>query len=81
MLLTLIQKELKAIILSPKFAVTFGICAFLILLSVFTGISEYQAAVEGWETTVRLADDQVRETNNWNHMSYQAMRKPEPLMV
>lgn len=81
MLFTLIQKELKSIILSPKFAVTFGICAFLILLSVFTGISEYRAAVDGWETNVRLADDQVRETNNWSHMSYRAMRKPEPLMV
>lgn len=81
MLFTLIQKELKSIILSPKFAVTFGICAFLILLSIFTGISEYKTAVAGWETNVRLANDQVKETNNWKHMSYQAMRKPEPLMV
>ncbi len=46
----LIQKELKAILLSPKFAVTFGICAFLLLLSVFIGISEYNASVKQYDT-------------------------------
>ena len=42
---TLVAKELRAIVLSPKFGVTFGVCALLILLSVFTGIREYRVSL------------------------------------
>ena len=47
MLSTLVIKELKAILLSPKFAATFAVASVLILLSVFIGIREYRAAVQG----------------------------------
>ena len=38
MLTTLIIKELKAIIQSPKFVGTFAVCAVLMILSVYIGI-------------------------------------------
>ena len=47
---TLFEKELKAILLSPKFVATFGVCTILILLSVFVGIKEYGASRAQYET-------------------------------
>ena len=53
MLKTIIQKELKAILRSPKFTSTFVLCTVLILLSVFTGIKEYQTAREDLEAELK----------------------------
>jgi len=44
MLRDIIKKEIQEIITSPKFIVTFLLCTALILLSVFTGLSDYRAA-------------------------------------
>ncbi len=81
MLATLIQKELKAIILSPKFAVSFAVLSILILLSVFTGIRDYKASVQRWEMSTQLADQQVRESMNWSNMSYRVLRAPDPMQI
>jgi ABC-type transport system involved in multi-copper enzyme maturation permease subunit len=81
MLSTLIQKELKAIILSPKFVATLAVCSVLILLAVYTGIKDYEASVAQWETSTHLADRQVAEATNWRHLSYQALRKPDPMQI
>ena len=58
MLRTIIEKELKAILLSPKFVVTFAACSLLIILSVFVGIQEYRAMVRQYETATQLAEQQ-----------------------
>ncbi|HUU45944.1 MAG TPA: ABC transporter permease subunit, partial [Acidobacteriota bacterium] len=81
MLSTLIQKELKAIILSPKFVATFAACAILILLSIYTGLRDYQASVTGWESSTQLADRQVGEAFNWHRLSYQVQRQPDPMQI
>lgn len=77
----LIQKELKAILLSPKFAVTFGICAFLLLLSVFIGISEYNASVKQYDTGKQLADQQLREQSSFRMIQTKAFRRPDPMQI
>ena len=81
MLATLIQKELKAIIVSPKFAVSFAVLSILILLSVYTGIREYKAAVQKWETSTELAGQQAREATNWRGLSYKTLRAPDPMEI
>ncbi|MBK7142492.1 MAG: ABC transporter permease subunit [bacterium] len=77
----LMQKELKSILLSPKFAVTFGVCAFLLLLSVFIGISEYKSSVKQYETAQALADQQVRETSSFRNIQTKAFRTPDPMQI
>lgn len=77
----LIQKELKSILLSPKFAVTFGICAFLLLLSVFIGISEYKSSVKAYEAARGLADQQLRETTTFRQVQTKAFRAPDPMQI
>jgi len=81
MLATLIQKELKAIILSPKFVATFAVCSVLLLLSVYTGVREYRASVEQWQAAVRLADQQAQEASSWHSFSYKTLRKPDPMQI
>jgi ABC-type transport system involved in multi-copper enzyme maturation permease subunit len=77
----LIQKELKAILVSPKFAATFGVCAVLILLSVFIGIQEYRTAVRAYEAGLQLSDQTMRTQASWMGLATDAYRRPDPLQV
>jgi ABC-type transport system involved in multi-copper enzyme maturation permease subunit len=81
MLRTIIEKELKAIILSPKFAVTFAACSVLIILSIFVGIQEYRAAVRQYETATQLAEQQLREATSWMGVNNRAYRQPDPMQI
>jgi ABC-type transport system involved in multi-copper enzyme maturation permease subunit len=81
MLSIVIQKELKSMLLSPKFAATFAVCAILILLSVFIGIHEYHAAVRQHEAAVQLTDQTLRSRSSWMGISTSAYRAPDPVQV
>jgi len=81
MLKTLIEKELKSIITSPKFVATFSVCSVLILLSIFVGIKEYKAAVRQYEAANQLADQQLRESASFMGLSTKIYRKPQPMQI
>ena len=81
MLRILIEKELKAILLSPKFVATFGGCALLILLSVFIGIQEYRAALGQYETARQLTEQQLQEATSWWGVNLQVYRAPDPMQI
>lgn len=49
MLATIIQKEIRAIIGTRKFALTFGVCSVLIILAFVAGASNYKASVARYE--------------------------------
>ena len=59
----LIKKELKAILYSPKFTITFAVCAVLILLSVYIGINEYDQSVSQYRTAKELAEQRMAEAS------------------
>ncbi len=81
MLKTLIQKELRAILLSPKFPATFAICSLLIILSVLIGIREYRTSVKQYETGRQLTDQLMREQTNWSSVHNKAFRSPDPMQI
>lgn len=81
MLKIFIAKELKAILLSPKFVGMFAACSILILLSVFVGIREYQAAVAQYEAATRLAEQEMREHSSWAGLNNRVFRKPDPMQI
>ncbi|MBI5215193.1 MAG: ABC transporter permease [Ignavibacteriae bacterium] len=81
MLTTLIIKELKSILLSPKFTATFAVCSLLMLLSTFIGIQEYRSSVKQHETAVQLVDRELREKTDWMAVSNRIYRKPDPLSI
>ncbi len=81
MLKTLIIKELKAVILSPKFTATFLICSLLMLLSIYIGIQEYRGAVRQHETAQQLVEQGAREARGWHAIPYRAYREPDPMQI
>lgn len=81
MLSTLILKELKSILASPKFAATFGVCALLILLSVYVGIQEYRTAVRQYDAALQLTDQTLRTQASWMGLATSAYRKPDPAQI
>ncbi len=81
MFTTVVMKELKGILLSQKFTLTFGVVAVLILMSIAAGISEYSAGARQYDTAVQLAEQELREASNWMSINARALRPPDPLLV
>jgi ABC-type transport system involved in multi-copper enzyme maturation permease subunit len=68
MLKDIIRKEIVETITSPKFIFTFLLCAVLILLSVYTGITSYKAEQKEFNAAVAL-----NKKNLESQPSYQAL--------
>ncbi|MCG8608858.1 ABC transporter permease subunit, partial [bacterium] len=81
MFMTLVEKELKAILLSPKFVATFSVCSILILLSIYVGIQEYHALVKQYETATHLTEQEQREQSSWMGLHTRVFRKPDPMQI
>jgi len=77
----MVRKELKAILLSPKFPATFAVCAGLMLLSVIIGVQEYNAAMRQYETARQLNEQEMREQPTWMSANGQAYRRPDVMQV
>jgi len=78
---TVLVKELKAVLLTPKFPATFAVCSILIVLSVFIGIREYRTAAARYTEGVDLAAQTLRTQSTWMNLSTTAYRKPDPMQV
>ncbi len=81
MFATLILKELRGILSSPKFAATFAVCSLLILLSVYVGMREYRAAARQYDAAVQLAAQSLRAEASWMGMTTSAYRAPDPMQI
>jgi ABC-type transport system involved in multi-copper enzyme maturation permease subunit len=81
MLATLIQKELRSILLSPKFPATFAICSLLIIMSVLIGVREYNASVRQFETGRQLIEQQMHEQTSFAGLHNKAFRTPDPMQI
>lgn len=77
----LVRKELQSILLSPKFAGSFAICSFLILLSVFIGLQEYRVLSRQYEAAASLNEQELREETSWMGLDTRAFRRPDPMQI
>ncbi len=77
----IVEKELKSIVMSPKFAATFGVCSILILLSVFIGIREYENSMTQYETINRMTEEEMREQSAWQSVYDRVARRPDPMQI
>ena len=60
---TMVIKELKSILLSPKFTGTFAVCTLLMLLTVYVGIREYQSNLKEYAAANNLVQQEMRIAN------------------
>jgi len=81
MLYTLIKKELRSIVLSPKFIGTFIVCSFLILLSIYTGIREYRAMSDRYHAASLMVEEEKRQITTWGRMNDKVYREPDPMQI
>ena len=81
MLKILLEKELRDIIYSTKFAITFAAAAVLVILSFYVGTRNYHESVREYEAA-RTADAvNISSLNDWMQVSHRVFRKPQALEV
>ncbi len=80
MLRLLIDKELREIIGSTKFAVSFGVCSVLILLAFFMGARNYQASMAQYQAATAENLRQLEGLTDWLSVrDYRIFLPPQPL--
>ncbi len=78
---TIVEHELKNILLSPKFPAIFIVCALLLVMSVYVGVQQYRSGVKQDETVNQLTNQEMRENTSWMSLTTKAHRKPAPLQI
>ncbi|MGD8781331.1 MAG: ABC transporter permease [Ignavibacteria bacterium] len=78
---TLVQKELKQVIQSPKFITTFLTCSVLILLSIYSGIKEFNTALDKYNTAVNLNINSMENSRSYDGLENKLFRQPSPLQI
>ena len=79
MLKLLIEKELRDIVGSTKFTITFAVCAVLILLAFYVGARNYQVGMNEYEAARAENIKQMDELTSWNDVDHRIFLKPQPL--
>lgn len=80
MLSTIIGKETRDIIGSTKFAVTFAVCATLILLSFYVGAKSYKVSQEQYEAATAENLRQLEGLTDWfGIQQHRIFLPPQPL--
>lgn len=80
MIKLIIEKELRETIGSTRFAVTFGVCSVLILLSFYVGAKNYQMGVSQYEAAKRENLRRMEGLTDWfSVQEYRVFLPPQPL--
>jgi len=75
----LLEKELKEIVGTTKFAVTFGVCAVLILLAFYVGARNYEVSRQEYEGSVVENTRQMEGLTEWTGIEHRIFLPPQPL--
>lgn len=75
----ILDKELREIIGTTKFAVTFGVCAVLILLAFYVGARNYQISVQEYDASVTENMRQMEGVTDWANIDHRIFLPPQPL--
>ncbi len=81
MLKILLEKELRDIAYSTKFAITFGAAAVLLLLSFYVGIRNYQESIKEFESAKTTNAANIASLTEWRSVQHRVFRRPQPLQV
>lgn len=74
-------KELKEIIQSSRFTISFAVCSVLIILSFFMGAQNYLASQAQYEAAVQENRKQIAANTEWIMVNHSIMLPPQPLMA
>ena len=74
-------KELKDIIQSSRFTISFAVCSLLIILSFFMGAQNYLASQSQYEAAYQENRNQIAANTEWMMVQHTIMLPPQPLMA
>ena len=79
----LVERELRSTIRSPRFAVTFGVCSLLVVMSIFLGVQEFKKSVSRYETSITLTETELATMVRWRRVGFvnRAYRHVEPAQI
>ena len=82
MLKTIVEKEIRDLIGSTKFAITFGACAVLIIGAFYAGAARYGLYRQQYESSKAEEQRQVGANTDWNAVgTAKVFLPPDPLTV
>lgn len=81
MLKTLIEKEFKAVLLSPRFLGIFAVASVLVLLSIGVGVREYHAFGRAQAAAEQLLNEEQAQATSWMGFPHRVFRQPDPLQI
>jgi ABC-type transport system involved in multi-copper enzyme maturation permease subunit len=81
MITIVMMKELRSILLSPKFIGSFLVASILILLSVYLGINDYSRAQSDFEESKKLTDQELLVRTTYAGTATRASRAPDPMQI
>lgn len=81
MLKNVVQKEILDNIISPKFVFTFLLCTILIVISVYTGISNYRADLKEYNSAVALNKKNLEGQPSWGALAGVGTKLTKPPQV
>ncbi|NND72383.1 MAG: ABC transporter permease [Rhodothermales bacterium] len=79
MLKLIIEKELREILGSTKFVVTFSVCATLILIAFYVGGRSYDVSRSDYEAAVAENVKQMAGLTDWGRIDHRVFLEPQPL--
>ena len=74
-------KELKEIIQSSRFTISFAVCSVLIILSFVMGAQNFLASKAQYEAAIQENRNQIAANTNWVTVNHTIMLPPQPLMA
>jgi len=74
-------KELKEIIQSSRFTISFAVCSVLIILAFFMGAQNYLASQSQYEAAIQENRNQIAANTEWMMVQHSIMLPPQPLMA
>jgi len=75
------QKELRDIIQSSRFTISFAVCSVLIILSFFMGAQNFLASQAQYEAAIQENRNQIAANTDWQMVEHSIMLPPQPLMT
>lgn len=74
-------KELKEILQSSRFTISFAVCSLLIVLSFFMGAQNYLSSNAQYEAAKQENYNQIAANTDWIAINHSIMLPPQPLMA
>jgi ABC-type transport system involved in multi-copper enzyme maturation permease subunit len=78
---TIIEKEIRIVLTSPKFVTTFTVFSILVLLSITLGVREYRSFEAQQNAARGLVQQEMNEAKSWSEVRPRAFRPVDPLQI